>query len=84
MLTVRQMMVLDIAETRFASWAPGRKDQYIHDLVGYRSTRYYQVLNHLLDNPDALAYAPATVRRLWRLREERQRARSVRRLSAAS
>jgi hypothetical protein len=83
MLTVRQMMVLDVAETRFASYAPGRKDEHIYDLVGYRPTRYYQVLNHLLDDPAALAYAPATVRRLQRLRDRRQRARSTRRLGAA-
>ena len=44
------------------------------------STRYYQVLNALIDRPEALAFDPLLVRRLRRLRAARQRARSARRL----
>jgi hypothetical protein len=43
------------------------------------STRYYQVLNALIDNPAALAHDPMLVKRLRRLRSSRQRARSARR-----
>jgi hypothetical protein len=44
------------------------------------ATRYYQVLNALIDRPEALAFDPLLVRRLRRLRAARQRARSARRL----
>ena len=43
-------------------------------------TRYYQVLNEVIDNPAALAEDPLLVRRLRRLRTSRQKARSARRL----
>jgi hypothetical protein len=44
------------------------------------ATRYYQVLNALIDQPAALAYDPLLIKRLRRLRAARQRARSARRL----
>jgi hypothetical protein len=75
MLTIRECMVIDLAELRVASHAPGRRDQIIREHVGYSAMRYYQVLSSLLERPEALAYAPARVRRLQRLRERRQRAR---------
>lgn len=43
-------------------------------------TRYYQVLNALIDSPVALAHDPMLVKRLRRQRATRQRARSARRL----
>ena len=45
---------------------------------GCTPTRYYQVLNALVDRPDALAADPLLVRRLRRLRLARQRTRSSR------
>jgi hypothetical protein len=54
----------------------GAKEQAIRDLFGVSSTRYYQVLNALLDNPAALAYDPLLVRRLRRLRATRSRTRT--------
>jgi len=51
-------------------------------LLDLSATRYYQVLNTLIDNPDALAADPLLVKRLRRMRDERQRARSARRLGA--
>ena len=44
------------------------------------STRYYQVLNALIDHPGALEHDPMLIKRLRRLRASRQRARSARRL----
>src|SRR5258708_33408785 len=46
----------------------GAKEQAIRDLFGFSSTRYYQLLNGLLDSPHALAYDPVLVKRLRRLR----------------
>lgn len=58
----------------------GAKEQAIRDLFDMSSTRYYQVLNTLIDTPAALAADPLLVKRLRRLRASRQRQRSARRL----
>jgi hypothetical protein len=54
----------------------GAKETAIRDRFGVPPTRYYQVLNALVDRPDALAADPLLVRRLRRLRSARQRTRS--------
>ncbi|MEI2765364.1 MAG: DUF3263 domain-containing protein [Dermatophilaceae bacterium] len=58
----------------------GAKEQAVKELFDMSATRYYQVLNGLLDSPAALAADPMLVKRLRRLRSERQRQRSARRL----
>lgn len=58
----------------------GPKEQAIRELFDMSATRYYQVLNALIDQPEALATDPMLVKRLRRLREQRQRSRSARRL----
>jgi hypothetical protein len=58
----------------------GAKEQAVREQFDMSSTRYYQVLNALIDRPEALAFDPLLVRRLRRLRATRQRARSARRL----
>ncbi len=56
----------------------GAKETAIRDRFGVPPTRYYQVLNALVDRPVALAADPLLVRRLRRLRTARQRTRSSR------
>ncbi len=58
----------------------GAKEQAIRDLFDMSATRYYQVLNALIDRPEALVADPMLVKRLRRLRSTRQRQRSARRL----
>ncbi|WP_183092267.1 DUF3263 domain-containing protein [Nocardioides stalactiti] len=58
----------------------GAKETAVRDKFDMSSTRYYQVLNALIDRPEALAADPLLVRRLRRLRSQRQRQRSARRL----
>ncbi len=58
----------------------GAKEQAIREKFDMSSTRYYQVLNALIDRSDALEADPLLVRRLRRLRASRQRQRSARRL----
>jgi Protein of unknown function (DUF3263) len=53
----------------------GAKEQAIRDTFGLSSTRYYQILNGLLDNPAALEHDPVLVGRLRRLRSTRARTR---------
>ena len=58
----------------------GAKEQAVREKFQMSATRYYQVLNALIDKPEALAVDPLLVKRLRRLRETRQRVRSARRL----
>lgn len=58
----------------------GSKEQAIRDEFGFSPTRYYQLLNGLVERPEALAYDPMTVKRLRRLRADRRRQRTARRL----
>jgi hypothetical protein len=58
----------------------GAKEQAIRELFDMSTTRYYQVLNALIDTAAALAADPMLVKRLRRLRASRQRQRSARRL----
>ncbi|GAA1880621.1 hypothetical protein GCM10009687_56110 [Asanoa iriomotensis] len=53
----------------------GAKEQAIRDAFDLSATRYYQLLNGLLDNPAALAADPVVVGRLRRLRSTRARSR---------
>ena len=71
----------DILEFERQWWKyAGAKEQAIRELFDMSATRYYQVLNTLLDNPAALEADPMLVKRLRRMRASRQRARSARRL----
>ena len=71
----------DILEFERQWWKyAGAKEQAVREKFDMSSTRYYQVLNALIDRPEALAFDPLLVRRLRRLRAARQRARSARRL----
>ena len=58
----------------------GAKEQAVREKFDMSSTRYYQVLNALIDSEAALEADPLLVRRLRRLRQQRQRQRSARRL----
>lgn len=58
----------------------GAKESTVREQFGMSATRYYQVLNALIDRPEALAADPMLVRRLRRLRAHRQQQRSARRL----
>ncbi len=77
-LSDRDRAVLDF-ERQWWKYA-GAKEQAIRDLFDMSATRYYQLLNELIDRADAQAYDPMLVKRLRRLRSSRQRTRSARRL----
>ena len=55
---------------------PGAKETAIRDRFGLAPTRYYQMLNALVDRPEALEADPLLVRRLRRLRAARGQRRS--------
>jgi hypothetical protein len=60
----------------------GVKEQAIKDHFEMSATRYYQILNELLEKTTALDYDPILVKRLKRLRVYRQRQRVARLLGA--
>lgn len=60
----------------------GAKEQAIRELFDMSATRYYQLLNGLIDRREALAADPMLIKRLRRLRSSRQRARAARRMGA--
>ncbi|MGL5828538.1 MAG: DUF3263 domain-containing protein [Angustibacter sp.] len=62
----------------------GAKEQAVRDLFDLSPTRYYQILNELIDQPAALASDPMLVKRLRRLRATRQRGRSAARPARSS
>ncbi|CAN2172549.1 Protein of unknown function DUF3263 [Candidatus Nanopelagicaceae bacterium] len=71
-----EIRILDFESNwwRFA----GAKESAIKELFDLNASRYYQLLNDLIDREDALTAAPMLVKRLRRLREARMLARSAR------
>lgn len=60
----------------------GVKEQAIKERFNVSATRYYQLLNELLEKPAAMQHDPILVKRLKRLRLYRQRQRVARLLGA--
>src|SRR4051794_37782400 len=77
-LSPRDAAMLDF-ERQWWKYA-GAKEAAVREAFNMSATRYYQVLNALIDKPEALEADPLLVRRLRRLRAARQRQRSARRL----
>jgi Protein of unknown function (DUF3263) len=77
------MAALSERETRILAFErnwwrqPGAKEQAIRDMLGLSATRYYQMLNELIDRPEAMAFDPVLIKRLRRQRARRQRVRSA-------
>ena len=67
----REILAFERQWWRFA----GAKEAAIRETFDMSPTRYYQVLNALIDRPEALAADPLLVRRLRRMRAARQRPR---------
>lgn len=75
-LSERDIAMLDFERQwwRFA----GSKDEAIRAKFDMNATRYFQLLNTLLDSSAALEHDPLLVKRLRRLRDSRQKARAGR------
>src|SRR4051794_25545047 len=77
-LSARDTEILEF-ERQWWKYA-GAKETAVREKFDMSSTRYYQVLNALIDRQEALEADPLLARRLRRLRAARQRQRSARRL----
>lgn len=73
-LTDTESRILAFEGGRWWKYA-GAKESAIFAEFGISATRYYQLLNVLLDRPEAMERDPITVRRLLRLRDARRQAR---------
>ena len=58
---------------------PGAKEREILEVLGMPVTRYYQLLNVLIDRPEAAEFDPVLVARLRRQRSRRHQIRAARR-----
>lgn len=75
-LDERSRAILDLER---AWWQqPGSKEHAIRQRLGLSPARYYQLLNRLLDSPEALRHDPMLVKRLRRLRTARRQQRFAR------
>lgn len=77
-LSEQQAALLDFEKQWWA--LPGSKETEIRERFDISPTRYYQLLNALIDSDAALAHDPLLVKRLRRQRATRQRERTARRL----
>lgn len=68
--------ILDIAGRFYL--LPGTREQAIRDETGMTSTRYYQVLNRLIDDPEACQEYPELTGRLRRQRDRQASQRRTR------
>ncbi|TDQ04615.1 DUF3263 domain-containing protein [Labedaea rhizosphaerae] len=76
-LTSREHAILAF-ERQWWKYA-GAKEQAIREIFDMSSTRYYQLLNELIEKQEAVQADPMLVKRLRRLRAGRLRARAARR-----
>jgi uncharacterized protein DUF3263 len=72
-LSERTRDILDFERT----WRtlPGTKASAIRERFNLSGSRYYRLLNSVLDEPEGFAYDPLVVKRLRRRRDRRRRAR---------
>lgn len=75
-LSERDLKILELERDWFR--AQGSKEDAIRERLGMSTTAYYQALNALIDNPEALKADPLLVKRLRRLRTSRMRQRNAR------
>ena len=62
----------------------GNKEEAVREYFDLSPTRYYQLLNRIIDDEVALAHDPMLVKRLRRLRAQRQRQRAARRVDVSA
>jgi Protein of unknown function (DUF3263) len=71
-LTDRDRAILDFEKNWYRF--EGAKQAAIREQFDLSPTRYYQLLNALVDNPEALRAEPVVIRRLQRQRQSRRAA----------
>ena len=72
-LSARDTAILEFE--RIWRHLPGPKHVAIRQRLQMSASRYYELLNSVLDLPEAEAYDPLTVKRARRVRDSRRRSR---------
>lgn len=72
-LSDRDRQILDFERESWRLGVP--KERAIRERFGFSPARYHQLLNRLMERPEALESDPMLVRRLRRVREARRRRR---------
>jgi hypothetical protein len=72
-LSDRDRQILDFERDSWRLGVP--KERAIRERFGFSPARYHQLLNRLMERPEALEHDPMLVRRLRRVREARRRRR---------
>ena len=68
-----------IVEVERGRWKyAAAKDQHVREVLGVSATRYYQLLDAMLDDAEAERLWPVEIKRLRRVREARRAVRSAR------
>jgi hypothetical protein len=80
----RFLLALNERPVALTAPPPGAKELAVRTELGLSAARYYQVLNALLDSPEALRADPMLVKRLRRIRDARVEARRVRQFRASA
>jgi hypothetical protein len=75
-LQERDLRILDFERRTWRS--EGVKELEIRESFAMSATRYYQLLNQLIDRPEAAAFDPVLIKRLRARRSRRAKRRSVR------
>jgi hypothetical protein len=73
-LTECERAMLDLERSWWTE--PGPKEQAINERLEMSTTRYHELLNELIDRPEAEDHDPLVVRRLRRMRDRRRRTRA--------
>jgi hypothetical protein len=81
-LSSRDRRILDF-EREWGRHA-GAKEEAIREIFGLSAARYYQVLNLVIDMPEAVRHDPMLVGRLQRVRDSRTTARASRTFTRSS
>ena len=72
-LSARDRAILDFERTW--RYLQGSKEVAIREHFSISPSRYYEVLNALLEDAEAFSYDPLTVKRAQRVRNQRRRVR---------
>jgi len=75
-LSERQLAILEFERRWFKHAGP--KEKAIREDFALSPARYYQILNAVIDSPDAVRHDPMLIKRLQRARDARAAARAER------
>jgi hypothetical protein len=75
-LSERQLAILEFERRWFKHAGP--KEEAIREDFALSPARYYQILNAVIDSPDAVRHDPMLIKRLQRARDARAAARAER------